>query len=271
MTTEWLYINSGKNDAYYNMALDELLMRKIERNEIPPVLRLYEWEIPTLSIGYFQRIHREIDVEKVKDYGYQLVRRKTGGRGVLHEKELTYSLVLPESYENMPQTVTQSYKVLSTGLLEGFKNLGLDAYFSIPERKKSEIRSSVCFDTASWYELVVEGRKIAGSAQTRNNGVIMQHGSILLDVDIDHLFDMFKFTNERFKEKMKSEFKSKAVAINDLTDKQFTVDDLYVAFKKGFETGLDMHTTEYRLTEKDKEELEVLIETYKSDEWNYKR
>ena len=86
MTTEWLYINSGKNDAYYNMALDELLMRKIERNEIPPVLRLYEWEIPTLSIGYFQRIHREIDVEKVKDYGYQLVRRKTGGRGVLHEK-----------------------------------------------------------------------------------------------------------------------------------------------------------------------------------------
>ena len=253
MTTEWLYINSGKNDAYYNMALDELLMKKIERNEIPPVLRLYEWEIPTLSIGYFQRIHREIDVEKVKDYGYQLVRRKTGGRGVLHEKELTYSLVL------------------STGLLEGFKNLGLDAYFSIPERKKSEIRSSVCFDTASWYELVVEGRKIAGSAQTRNNGVIMQHGSILLDVDIDHLFDMFKFTNDRFKKKMKSEFKSKAVAINDLTDKQFTVDDLYVAFKKGFETGLNMHTTEYRLTEKDKEELEILIENYKSDEWNFKR
>lgn len=139
MTTEWLYINSGKNDAYYNMALDELLMRKIERNEIPPVLRLYEWEIPTLSIGYFQRIHREIDVEKVKDYGYQLVRRKTGGRGVLHEKELTYSLVLPESYENMPQTVTQSYKVLSTGLLEGFKNLGLDAYFSIPERKNLKL------------------------------------------------------------------------------------------------------------------------------------
>src|SRR5699024_11987075 len=75
---------------------------------------------------------------------------------------------------------------------------------------------------------------------------------------------MFKFTNDRFKKKMKSEFKSKAVAINDLTDKQFTVDDLYVAFKKGFETGLNMHTTEYRLTEKDKEELEILIENYKS-------
>nr|WP_068128334.1 biotin/lipoate A/B protein ligase family protein [Nosocomiicoccus ampullae] len=271
MTAKWSYIKSGKQDAFYNMALDELLMKKVEKGEINPVLRLYEWEIPTLSIGYFQKIHREIDVEKVKEYGYQLVRRKTGGRGVLHDKELTYSLVLPENYEGMPHTVTESYKVLSMGLLEGFKNLGLDAYFSIPEKTKTEIRSSVCFDTPSWYELVVEGRKIAGSAQTRNDGVIMQHGSILLDVDIDHLFDMFKFTNERFKQKMKSDFKSKAVPINDLTDKNITVDELYIAFKDGFEKGLSMTTTEYMLTEDDLYQLDVLIEKYKSEEWNYKR
>lgn len=271
MTAKWSYIKSGKQDAFYNMALDELLMKKVEKGEINPVLRLYEWEIPTLSIGYFQKIHREIDVEKVKEYGYQLVRRKTGGRGVLHDKELTYSLVLPENYEGMPHTVTESYKVLSMGLLEGFKNLGLDSYFSIPEKTKTEIRSSVCFDTPSWYELVVEGRKIAGSAQTRNDGVIMQHGSILLDVDIDHLFDMFKFTNERFKQKMKSDFKSKAVPINDLTDKNITVDELYIAFKDGFEKGLSMTTTEYTLTEDDLNQLDVLIEKYKSEEWNYKR
>ncbi|MBR7552481.1 lipoate--protein ligase family protein, partial [Mycobacterium tuberculosis] len=76
-------------------------------------------------------------------------------------------------------------------------------------------RSSVCFDAPSWYELVVEGRKIAGSAQTRQKGVILQHGSILQDIDIDDLFDMFKFKNERLKAKMKENFVQKAVAIND--------------------------------------------------------
>ena len=129
----------------------------------------------------------------------------------------------------------------------------------------------MCFDTPSWYELVVEGRKIAGSAQTRSEGVIMQHGSILLDVDIDHLFDMFKFTNERFKEKMKSTFLEKAVAINDISDKKITIDDMYNAFKKGFEDGLNVTTNEYELTEDDHRELESLIEKYASREWNYRR
>nr|WP_186078196.1 biotin/lipoate A/B protein ligase family protein [Jeotgalicoccus pinnipedialis] len=254
------------------MALDELLMNKVRRGDIPPVIRLYEWETPTLSIGYFQKLEKEIDIPKVKEYGYQLVRRKTGGRGVLHDKELTYSLVLPEDYKDIPKSVTESYRILSEGIKEGFNNLGLDAHFSIPDKeKRREERSSVCFDTPSWYELVVEGRKIAGSAQTRSDGVIMQHGSILLDVDIDHLFDMFKFTNERFKNKMKSTFLEKAVAINDISDKTITIDDMYIAFKKGFEDGLDVNTVGYELTETDYKELESLIAKYASKEWNYKR
>lgn len=268
----WLYLKSGKQDAFYNMALDELLMNKVRRGEIPPVIRLYEWETPTLSIGYFQKLEKEIDTEKVHSYGYQLVRRKTGGRGVLHDKELTYSLILPEDYKGMPKTVTESYRVLSEGLKEGFKNLGLNAHFSIPEKfERRKERSSVCFDTPSWYELVVEGKKIAGSAQTRVDGVIMQHGSILLDVDVNHLFDMFKFTNERFKEKMKSTFLEKAVAINNISDKKITIEEMYLAFKNGFLKGLDVESKTYTLTTTDKRELEPLIVKYKSREWNYKR
>lgn len=273
---EWKYMSSGTNDAFYNMALDELLMEKVRDKTLPAVLRFYEWETPTLSLGYFQKVSKEIDLEKVKDYGYEMVRRPTGGRGVLHDKELTYSVVLPEDYEDMPESVTESYRIISRGLLEGFRNLGLDAHFSIPttEKEKSElknIRSSVCFDTPSWYELVVEGRKIAGSAQTRQNDVIMQHGSILLDVDVDHLFDMFKYQNERFKNKMKEAFKEKAVAINEISDKTFTVDDLYPAFKDGFEKGLNIKTTPYELTEKDEERLNELREKYISDEWNFRK
>ena len=86
----------------------------------------------------------------------------------------------------MPATVTEAYRVISEGLLLGFQQLGLDAYFSIPDtgEKRQELKkpkSGVCFDSPSWYELVVEGKKVAGSAQTRQKGVILQHGAILLD------------------------------------------------------------------------------------------
>lgn len=272
----WYYIESHKNNAVYNMALDELLMEKVRDGELPAVLRLYEWATPTLSLGYFQKVKKEIDLERVGTYGYEMVRRATGGRGVLHDKELTYSVVLPESYDGMPESVTESYRVISGGLLEGFKNLGLDAHFSVPQTKEerkelTNIRSSVCFDTPSWYELVVEGKKIAGSAQTRQNGVVMQHGSILLDVDIDHLFDMFKYQNTRFKEKMKAAFKEKAVAINDISEGRFTVDMLYPAFKDGFEKGLEMKTRPYDLTDEDKNRLEQIKNKYSSDEWNFRK
>ncbi|MFD2829415.1 lipoate--protein ligase family protein [Corticicoccus populi] len=273
---KWIFINSGRQDAFYNMALDELLMDKVREGEINAALRFYEWQTPTLSLGYFQKVLKEIDTDKVREYNYQMVRRQTGGRGVLHDKELTYSVIIPEEYDGMPESVTESYKILSHGLLYGFRNLGLEADFSIPKTKEqkqelTQIRSSVCFDTPSWYELVVEGRKIAGSAQTRKKGVILQHGSILLDVDIDHLFDMFKYGNERLKEKMKAAFTEKAVAINDISNHRFNVADLYLPFKEGFKKGLDINFQDYTLTENDQDRLETLMEKYRSEEWNFKK
>ena len=198
MTETWNFINTGSHDPYYNMAMDEALLNFVSRGEIDPVVRFYTWDPATLSVGYFQRLKKEIDIDKVKEKGFGLVRRQTGGRGVLHDKELTYSVIVPESHPNMPSTITEAYRVISEGLLEGFKLLGFDAYFAIPRSKEEreklkQPRSAVCFDAPSWYELVVEGRKIAGSAQTRQKGVILQHGSLLQDVDVDELFDMFIF------------------------------------------------------------------------------
>ena len=129
----------------------------------------------------FPKTTKEIDIEKVKEKGFGLVRRQTGGRGVLHDKELTYSVIVPESHPNMPSTITEAYRVISQGLLEGFKNLGFETYFAVPRSKEEreklkQPRSSVCFDAPSWYELVVEGRKIAGSAQTRQKGLSCNTG-----------------------------------------------------------------------------------------------
>lgn len=146
----------------------------------------------------------------------------------------------------MPKTVTEAYRVISQGLLEGFKELGFETYFAIPRSKEEreklkQPRSSVCFDAPSWYELVVEGRKIAGSAQTRQKGVILQHGSILKDIDVDDLFDMFIFKNERLKDKMKTAFIDKAVAINDISNSEITLTQMEKAFEKGFQKGLNIN------------------------------
>ncbi|HFE5129104.1 TPA: biotin/lipoate A/B protein ligase family protein [Staphylococcus aureus] len=276
MTETWNFINTGSKDPYYNMAMDEALLNFVSRGEIDPVIRFYTWNPATLSIGYFQRLQKEIDIDKVKEKGFGLVRRQTGGRGVLHDKELTYSVIVPESHPNMPSTVTEAYRVISQGLLEGFKNLGFDTYFAVPktpeERQKlKQPRSSVCFDAPSWYELVVEGRKIAGSAQTRQKGVILQHGSILQDIDIDELFDMFIYKNERLKLKMKEGFVEKAVAINDISDEHITISQMEEAFEKGFKKGLNIELKPLELTEAQLAEVEELTEKYRSDEWMFRK
>lgn len=276
MTEIWNFINTGSKNPYYNMAMDEALLNFVSRGEIDPVIRFYTWNPATLSIGYFQRLQKEIDIDKVKEKGYGLVRRQTGGRGVLHDKELTYSVIVPESHSNMPSTVTEAYKIISQGLLEGFKNLGFETYFAIPRSKEErdklkQPRSSVCFDAPSWYELVVEGRKIAGSAQTRQKGVILQHGSILQDIDIDDLFDMFIFKNERLKAKMKENFVQKAVAINDISNQHITLNEMENAFKSGFKKGLNIDFKPLELTEKQKEEVQELEEKYRSEAWMYRK
>ena len=276
MTETWNFINTGSNDPFYNMALDEALLNFVSRGEIDPVIRFYTWNPATLSVGYFQRLTKEIDIDKVKEKGYGMVRRQTGGRGVLHDKELTYSVIVPESHPEMPSTITEAYRVISEGLLQGYKELGLDAYFAIPRSKEErdklkQPRSAVCFDAPSWYELVVEGRKIAGSAQVRQKGVILQHGSLLQDVDVDDLFDMFIFKNERLKEKMKKAFLDKAVALNDISDKKITIAEMEIAFEKGFKKGLNVDFKPLTLTEAQQVEVNELIEKYKSYDWNYRK
>ncbi|MFS0787246.1 biotin/lipoate A/B protein ligase family protein [Shouchella sp. 1P09AA] len=277
MNETWRFINSGNKSPSYNMALDEALLTWHSRGEIPPTIRFYGWNPATLSIGYFQQLEKEINMNMVKEKGLGFVRRPTGGRGVLHEHELTYSVIVSEEHPSMPASVTEAYRVISTGLLEGFKQLGLEAYFSVPESVKEKEalknpRSSVCFDAPSWYELVVEGRKIAGSAQTRQKGVILQHGSIVFDFDVDKLFDLFYYRSDRLRERMQQQFLKKAVAINELRSTPVSMEESIVAFKQGFEKGLHITLQPYTLTDQEEKEVQQLAkERYENDEWNFRR
>lgn len=273
----WGFIDSGEGSPSFNMALDEALLDWHSKGEIPPIIRFYGWNPATLSIGYFQKVEKEIDLEKVLEHQLGFVRRPTGGRGVLHDQELTYSVIVTEEHPDMPKTVTEAYRVISEGILKGFQLLGLDAYFAVPKTAEERDslknpRSAVCFDAPSWYELVVEGRKVAGSAQTRQKGVILQHGSILLDIDEDKLFSLFKYPNERVKERMQRAFKNKAVAINEISSRKIEVEEAKHAFKEGFEQGLNIELQPLKLSEGQLEYVHKLArERYESDDWNFKR
>lgn len=273
----WRFIDSGNCSPSFNMGLDEALLDWHSEGKIPPTIRFYGWDPATLSVGYFQKVEKEINMEAVREHGLGFVRRPTGGRGVLHDEELTYSVIVSEEHPEMPKTVTEAYRVISEGILKGFQALGLEAYFAVPKTAEEREglknpRSAVCFDAPSWYELVVEGRKVAGSAQTRQKGVILQHGSILLDLDEDKLFSLFKYPSDRVKERMQRAFKNKAVAMNEISSERITMDMAKDAFKKGFEEGLDINLEPYVLSEEETQYVENLAKTrYESDEWNFKR
>lgn len=273
----WRFIDSGNGSPSFNMALDEALLDWHSVSKIPPTIRFYGWDPATLSIGYFQKVEKEINMEAVKEHKLGFVRRPTGGRGVLHEHELTYSVIVSEDYPDMPKTVTEAYRVISEGILKGFHHLGLEAYFAVPKTQDERDslknpRSAVCFDAPSWYELVVEGRKVAGSAQTRQKGVILQHGSILLDLEEDKLFSLFKYPSDKVKERMQRAFKSKAVAINEISPRRISLEEAKEAFFKGFSEGLDIELVPYELSEEELEYVnKIAKERYENDEWNFKR
>lgn len=273
----WHFINSGKCSGSFNMALDEALLEWHSKGEIGPVLRFYEWERPTLSVGYFQCVYDTVNLEQLEGQKIDLVRRPTGGRSVLHEDEITYSVIVNENYPNMPETVTEAYRVISAGLLEGFKELGLHAYFSVPqtEREREQLKkpkTAVCFDAPSWYELVVEGKKIAGSAQVRQKGVILQHGAILLKLDEQKLISLFNFTTNEERERILQGIRKKAISVDQLAKREVFVEEAIAAFYTGFEKALDIQLETLTLSEAQLRYVKKIEkEKYANREWTYKR
>lgn len=277
MVHNWRLIQSGIQDSAWNMAVDEAILIAHSKGKVPPTIRFYGWNPPTLSIGYFQQVEREVNLDQVRKRGFGFVRRPTGGRAVLHDQELTYSLIVSEDYPEMPASVIQSYLVISQGLLEGFQRLGLSAeIISLEDEETKEayasLGTSACFDAPSWYELTVEGRKVAGSAQMRQRGTILQHGSILLDLDADALFDVLRFSSDRVKERIKHGFAERAVAINQLSSKPIEFEEALHAFTHGFSRGLGIQLISGELTPFEEElALELVHTRYGTDTWNFNK
>jgi len=184
----WRYLDTGPASAADNMAMDEKLLTEAAKGCVVPVLRFYTWNPPAVSLGRFQEVARSVNLAACRKHGIDIVRRITGGRAVLHWHELTYSVISPIDNDLFPNDVLGTYKVLASGLLAGFVRLGVPAEMVSPSGYSAHLvkcdRSEpACFSSPSWYEILVHGRKIVGSAQRRLAGAFLQHGSILIDYD----------------------------------------------------------------------------------------
>jgi len=185
--TRWRLLGIGALPGRLNMAIDQALLRLHERGAAPPTLRLYRWDPPAVSLGYFQRRHK-LDFEACRRLGLDVVRRPTGGRAVLHLGDLTYSLVagLPEG---VPSSPVAAYRLLCEGLLAGLKLLGIEA--ETGREKVKPPQPEICFLRAAAADIVHRGRKFIGSAQTWRGDSLLQHGSIVLAPQTEALAAVF--------------------------------------------------------------------------------
>jgi len=183
---EWRLVIDDALPGALNMARDQAILDLYARLQ-QPTLRMYRWQPACVSLGLAQRWARDVDHAACYALGIDVVRRPTGGRAILHEHELTYSVVVGLDHPLVGRSsVAHSYRALSAALQGGLARLGVQSAFA-PEQARRAHRpsheSAACFDEPASYEITVGGRKLIGSAQARQHDVLLQHGSLLLHAD----------------------------------------------------------------------------------------
>lgn len=173
-----------------NMQIDSDLLDFAIKNELKePIFRLYGWEPACVSLGRNQK-DDFLDYELLKSKNIDVVRRLTGGRALLHDNEITYSFICPESFLQNGSHIVSSYKEISQILIDKFKKLGIDLDFGTSKPIKTGFDYCMLISTGA--DLCYKEKKLIGSAQCRSHGYILQHGSILYDYDKNLLEEIFK-------------------------------------------------------------------------------
>lgn len=184
-----IIIDDAPRSGAANMAMDQALAETCAAGEAPPTLRFYRWQPPAVSLGRHQPIS-DVDAGVVDELGYEIVRRPTGGRAILHTDEFTYSVAAPDHEPRVQGSVMEAYLRLSEALLAGLRRLNVPADKAGGDVRAGSDVSAACFETPSAYEITAGNRKLMGSAQSRRAGYVLQHGSLPLYGDIGRLVDV---------------------------------------------------------------------------------
>lgn len=236
------------------MGLDEAVLGSVADSSSLPTLRLYGWRPSAISLGYFQGIADEIDVEACVRQGVDIVRRITGGGAVFHDAEVTYSIVIPEGHPLAPPSIIDSYSIICSGIIEGLGELHIKAEF------------------APINDIVSGGRKISGNAQTRKRGCLLQHGTVLLRVDVDKMFSLLKVPKEKALGKMIDDVKARVTSVEKALRREVSYEETAEAMRIGFARALSMDPLKETPTPKELAVAAALAkEKFQSREWTFKR
>jgi lipoate---protein ligase len=254
MTEQWRLLQTGFKNAYSNMAIDKAILVTNSEGKVPPTVRFYGWDPAAISIGYFQSLLEEVDIKACERFGVDYVRRITGGGAVFHEKELTYSIVVPESHPEIPKNIIQSYGRICGAVMKGLHQLGIES------------------DYAPINDIVTGGRKISGNAQTRKLETVLQHGTVLMDVDVDTMFSLLKVPTEKIKDKLIADVKQRVTSLKHILGNEIRFNEVACAMKIGFEEEFHVELIDGKLS---KEELTLAKqfekESFSTTEWNHRR
>jgi lipoate-protein ligase A len=193
----WRLLVTEAVDGATNMAIDEALLAGRQAGTSPPTVRFYGWSPPTVSLGYGQPLDRHVSVEACRALGVGLVRRLTGGSAIYHdgpERELTYSVIASER-DIGTRDLLATYRWIGRALLRAVVSLGAKAdMVAAPDADGPT--PAFCFARTGRYEIEIDGRKLVGSAQRRQGGCFLQHGSVLLGADEPRLRALFPTTED---------------------------------------------------------------------------
>ncbi len=269
---KWFFIDTDKNTAAWNMAFDEVLMEKVFKEESVVFLRVYRWRPWAISLGYSQNGGNEFDFEKIKNAGYDVVRRTTGGRAVFHAEEITYSITAPIKHPDFNGGVNSNYKKIGAALLKtlydaGFDELNLQKMKTEDGAFKKNIPNP-CFSSTARYEITYSDKKIVGSAQKKTRKTIQQHGSILLGREHLNIVDYMNL-NERQKEIYLRGLKRNSISLSEIKNRNVDYKEIAKVFTNGFECEFKCKIEPFVINEQMSKDIERLaIEKYSQREWN---
>jgi lipoate---protein ligase len=248
----WRVIDTRVDCGAMQMAIDEAVLISRTKGLSPNTLRFFRWDPVCVSLGYFQSMEKEIDELNLKKFNYDIVRRYSGGGAVLHDNELTYSVILDESEVSLD--VLESYDMICQAIILGLKELGVECEFKA-------INDILCL-----------GKKISGNAQTRRDGVILQHGTILVDVDVSKMFSVLRVPDEKIKDKMIKHVRERVTCVNDVLGYEVELSKLRDVIISGFEKYFDVEFEFGNLNEFEIELADKLyLEKYSTQSWTNKR
>lgn len=265
--TDWRLLITPARRGAWNMAVDESILLHIGRGESPPTLRLYAWTPACLSLGYAQPF-ADVDVARLRAGGWEVVRRATGGRAILHTDELTYSVIAPTDDPYVAGTVLESYNRLAQALLIAVSTLSLPVEMKQEKNNVPADHNPVCFEVPSTYEITVNGKKLIGSAQARKKEGVLQHGSLPLTGDLARICQALVFENEPAREAASQRLLARATTVESALGREIAWETAAQAFIEAFEAELGSTFKRGGLSESESDTADRLVaEKYDHPSW----